>query len=336
MVSKQDPQVLGKPRLTRNKLMLCVRWDWKGIIHYELLPPDKIVNPDLYCQQLMKLKQKSGREIDASQAKRLGHLSIACSALSLARSAQAQRDNESYFFVPVAGVHRFIRQIKMKIYLYISPYQLEAVAFRYRLALRRSVCAGRRRWRPSSGSPKFLLTAFVAVPGCLRFTTNRIYNRDEALMPLLPVTKRGILKPPPPYVVWCAKGLSNSSGGRSIKLSAPQPLDQPFWRCLAELSPPKLGDELWRKLRVLNGATLPVCKKHRYKQIGPAALGCFDRCSAPPDTGPVNNLGIVLGEHLDIVKGRLKPAPASRRINGRKLRRLRSFGEIVQIIFRPI
>ncbi|GBP63704.1 hypothetical protein EVAR_87681_1 [Eumeta japonica] len=39
----------------------------------------------------------SGREIDASQAARLGRpcLSIACSALSLARSAQAERDNES-------------------------------------------------------------------------------------------------------------------------------------------------------------------------------------------------------------------------------------------------
>ncbi|GBP52330.1 hypothetical protein EVAR_38476_1 [Eumeta japonica] len=34
---------------------------------------------------------------------------IACSALSLARSAQAERDNESCFFMRAAGVHRFIR-----------------------------------------------------------------------------------------------------------------------------------------------------------------------------------------------------------------------------------
>ncbi|GBP52458.1 hypothetical protein EVAR_39917_1 [Eumeta japonica] len=42
----------------------------------------------------------SKREIDASQADRLGRscLSIARSALSLARSAQAERDNESCFF----------------------------------------------------------------------------------------------------------------------------------------------------------------------------------------------------------------------------------------------
>ncbi|GBP44598.1 Dolichyl-diphosphooligosaccharide--protein glycosyltransferase subunit 2 [Eumeta japonica] len=33
-------------------------WDWKDIIHYELLPPGKAINSDLYCQQLMKLKQE--------------------------------------------------------------------------------------------------------------------------------------------------------------------------------------------------------------------------------------------------------------------------------------
>ncbi|GBP88661.1 hypothetical protein EVAR_66688_1 [Eumeta japonica] len=36
-----------------------------------------------------------------------------CSALSLARSAQAERDNESCFFVCAAGVHRFISVTKM-------------------------------------------------------------------------------------------------------------------------------------------------------------------------------------------------------------------------------
>ena len=53
----------------------------------------------------------SGREINVSQAERLGRscLSISCSTLSLARSAQAERDNESCFFVRAADVHRFIR-----------------------------------------------------------------------------------------------------------------------------------------------------------------------------------------------------------------------------------
>ncbi|GBP44437.1 Mariner Mos1 transposase [Eumeta japonica] len=36
----------------------CVRWDWKDVIHYELLPPGNIISTDLYYQQLMKLKQE--------------------------------------------------------------------------------------------------------------------------------------------------------------------------------------------------------------------------------------------------------------------------------------
>jgi len=38
--SKQGeaPQTVAKSGLTPRKMMLCVWWDWKGIIHYELLP----------------------------------------------------------------------------------------------------------------------------------------------------------------------------------------------------------------------------------------------------------------------------------------------------------
>ncbi|GBP26161.1 Mariner Mos1 transposase [Eumeta japonica] len=50
-------QALGKPGSTNNKLMHYVWWDWMGIVHYEFLPP-KTINSDLYCQQLMRLKQE--------------------------------------------------------------------------------------------------------------------------------------------------------------------------------------------------------------------------------------------------------------------------------------
>ncbi|GBP37741.1 hypothetical protein EVAR_29942_1 [Eumeta japonica] len=43
---------------------------------------------------------------------------IARFALSLARSAQAERDNESCFFMRAAGVHRFIRRYHVKVYSY--------------------------------------------------------------------------------------------------------------------------------------------------------------------------------------------------------------------------
>ncbi|GBP84031.1 Histone-lysine N-methyltransferase SETMAR [Eumeta japonica] len=41
---KQAPQPIAEPGLTRNKLMLSLRWDLKGIIHYELLTPGKTRN----------------------------------------------------------------------------------------------------------------------------------------------------------------------------------------------------------------------------------------------------------------------------------------------------
>ncbi|GBP72836.1 Mariner Mos1 transposase [Eumeta japonica] len=55
--NRQTPKIIAKPALTRNKLMLCMWWVWKGIIHYELLPPSETINSDFYCQQLMRLEQ---------------------------------------------------------------------------------------------------------------------------------------------------------------------------------------------------------------------------------------------------------------------------------------
>ncbi|GBP10726.1 Mariner Mos1 transposase [Eumeta japonica] len=54
---KEASQKITKPELIRNKSMLCVWWDWKGIIHYELLLPDKTITWNLYRQQLMRLKK---------------------------------------------------------------------------------------------------------------------------------------------------------------------------------------------------------------------------------------------------------------------------------------
>ncbi|GFU70822.1 mariner transposase [Trichonephila clavipes] len=31
-------QTVAKPGLTARKVLLCIRWDWKRIIYYELLP----------------------------------------------------------------------------------------------------------------------------------------------------------------------------------------------------------------------------------------------------------------------------------------------------------
>ena len=52
----EEPQTVGKPGLMARKVLLCVWWDWKGVIHYELLPNGQTLNSDLYCQQLYRLK----------------------------------------------------------------------------------------------------------------------------------------------------------------------------------------------------------------------------------------------------------------------------------------
>ncbi|GBP54617.1 hypothetical protein EVAR_35879_1 [Eumeta japonica] len=65
-------------------------------------------------------KRWSGRkEIDASQAERLGRscLSLYCSVLSLTCSAQAERDNESYFFLLVTS-RRETHRIQGLVYLF--------------------------------------------------------------------------------------------------------------------------------------------------------------------------------------------------------------------------
>lgn len=49
-------QTAAKPGLTARNVLLCVRWDWQGIIHYELHPYGQTLNSDLYCQQFNRLQ----------------------------------------------------------------------------------------------------------------------------------------------------------------------------------------------------------------------------------------------------------------------------------------
>jgi len=46
-----------KPNIHGAKVMLCIWWDQKGVIHYELLKPGQTINGDFYRQQLMRLKR---------------------------------------------------------------------------------------------------------------------------------------------------------------------------------------------------------------------------------------------------------------------------------------
>ena len=37
--------------------MLSIWWDYKGIVYFELLPNNRTINSDVYCQQLVKLEE---------------------------------------------------------------------------------------------------------------------------------------------------------------------------------------------------------------------------------------------------------------------------------------
>ena len=54
--SKHDeaPQTASKADIHHKKIMLSVRWDWKGMVYFELLSRNQTINSDVYCQQLDK------------------------------------------------------------------------------------------------------------------------------------------------------------------------------------------------------------------------------------------------------------------------------------------
>ena len=55
--SKRDepPQTTSKAELHQKKIMLSVKWDWRGVEFFELPPRNQTINSDVYCRQLNKL-----------------------------------------------------------------------------------------------------------------------------------------------------------------------------------------------------------------------------------------------------------------------------------------
>jgi len=54
---KKQATPRAKQELNPWKTMLCVWWDWEGIIHYEILANNEMVNADLYVQQMHRLNE---------------------------------------------------------------------------------------------------------------------------------------------------------------------------------------------------------------------------------------------------------------------------------------
>ena len=52
----EPPPTTPKAGLHPKKVMVCIWWDWKGVLYYELLPENQMINSNKYCSQLDQLK----------------------------------------------------------------------------------------------------------------------------------------------------------------------------------------------------------------------------------------------------------------------------------------
>ena len=52
----EPPPTTPKAGLHLKKVLLCMWWDWKGVLYYELLPENQTINSNKYCSQLEQLK----------------------------------------------------------------------------------------------------------------------------------------------------------------------------------------------------------------------------------------------------------------------------------------
>ena len=57
--SKHDKpaQTISKAELHQKKITLSIWWDYKGVVYFGLLPNNRTINLDVYCQQLVKLEE---------------------------------------------------------------------------------------------------------------------------------------------------------------------------------------------------------------------------------------------------------------------------------------
>ena len=55
-VASETTPTTPKAGLHPKKVMLCIQWDWKGVLYYELLLENQTINSNEYCSQVDQLK----------------------------------------------------------------------------------------------------------------------------------------------------------------------------------------------------------------------------------------------------------------------------------------
>ena len=53
----QPAKSTAKPNILGAKVMLCIWWDQKGVLYYELLKPSETINRERYRTQLIRFKR---------------------------------------------------------------------------------------------------------------------------------------------------------------------------------------------------------------------------------------------------------------------------------------
>ena len=65
---RESVQTTSKAGIHQNKVLLSVWWDYKGIVYFELLPPNRTINSVVYIEQLTKLNNAvEEKRIDKSK-----------------------------------------------------------------------------------------------------------------------------------------------------------------------------------------------------------------------------------------------------------------------------
>ena len=54
----QDPPSVPHQNRFSKKIMICVWWNFEGVLHFELVPNGRAINAELYCQQLDRVYDK--------------------------------------------------------------------------------------------------------------------------------------------------------------------------------------------------------------------------------------------------------------------------------------
>ena len=57
----EPPPTIPKAGLHPKKVMLYIWWDWKGVLYYELLPENQMINSNKYCSQRSE-ERRVGKE----------------------------------------------------------------------------------------------------------------------------------------------------------------------------------------------------------------------------------------------------------------------------------